>query len=292
MPFCPICGDEYEAGYERCADCGARLVESLEPDPAPGELTEVVRFQDRKTTTAAEEWLHRHQIPSVTEIIPPDSAQVSLMRQAPTEAFRVLVPAPLWQAAVELMTQLLQGLAEGGEPEEPKLPEGLSRSLAEIMAEGPGVLADLAEAVLVGDRQMQVKAAYALVRMGEPARQLLMGLLSDAIGEDDEDRIRRVAKVLAEMHDPEPVRAVTQMLSDPARRRAVIAALGYLGDSQAAPVLVALLEDADPEVRDEAAEGLYNLTEETFDFRAEDPPEKRVQAVELWHHWLVHRRLS
>lgn len=29
MPFCPECRTEYRAGFERCSDCGAALVETL-----------------------------------------------------------------------------------------------------------------------------------------------------------------------------------------------------------------------------------------------------------------------
>jgi len=38
MPFCPNCKYEYEAGVDRCADCGVPLVERLEgehPQPRP-----------------------------------------------------------------------------------------------------------------------------------------------------------------------------------------------------------------------------------------------------------------
>lgn len=29
MPFCPICGSEYQAGFKKCSDCGAELTENL-----------------------------------------------------------------------------------------------------------------------------------------------------------------------------------------------------------------------------------------------------------------------
>jgi hypothetical protein len=32
MPFCPECRTEYRPGFDRCADCGAVLVERLEPE--------------------------------------------------------------------------------------------------------------------------------------------------------------------------------------------------------------------------------------------------------------------
>ncbi|HLY73726.1 MAG TPA: hypothetical protein VKU80_06365, partial [Planctomycetota bacterium] len=49
MPFCPQCRSEYRAGFDRCADCGAGLVEQLAPadqvpeSTAPEKWTEVFR---------------------------------------------------------------------------------------------------------------------------------------------------------------------------------------------------------------------------------------------------------
>jgi hypothetical protein len=31
MPFCPLCRFEYRKGFTECADCGATLVDTLEP---------------------------------------------------------------------------------------------------------------------------------------------------------------------------------------------------------------------------------------------------------------------
>lgn len=34
MPFCPVCRTEYREGFTECSECGQKLVESLEPQPA------------------------------------------------------------------------------------------------------------------------------------------------------------------------------------------------------------------------------------------------------------------
>ena len=39
--FCPICGDEYQKGFEQCARCGSALVDDLPATPAPPPLTTV-----------------------------------------------------------------------------------------------------------------------------------------------------------------------------------------------------------------------------------------------------------
>ena len=52
MPFCPMCGSEYEAGIERCADCNEPLVEHLPPDEQdtgqemPDRLVRVAVFRN------------------------------------------------------------------------------------------------------------------------------------------------------------------------------------------------------------------------------------------------------
>lgn len=40
--FCPNCRTEYRAGFTRCADCGAALVDSLPPEEPPREVTPVL----------------------------------------------------------------------------------------------------------------------------------------------------------------------------------------------------------------------------------------------------------
>ena len=47
MSYCPECRAEYQAGIEKCADCGAALVAEL-PD-ADQELLEVFRCVDEAT---------------------------------------------------------------------------------------------------------------------------------------------------------------------------------------------------------------------------------------------------
>ncbi len=54
MPYCPACRTEYEDGVARCADCGARLVPELPPEPvAEWDATEWVTVEEVGDEVAA-----------------------------------------------------------------------------------------------------------------------------------------------------------------------------------------------------------------------------------------------
>ena len=122
--------------------------------------------------------------------------------------------------------------------------------------------------------------------MGEPARELLVEMLLDAIAGDDEWRVQRISRTLAPFEEPETLRQLLELMDRGEHIGAILVAVGYLKDAQAVPRLVRLLEDKDASVRDEAAESLYNITGLTFDFDAEASPDERAEAVEEWRRWM------
>ena len=65
--FCPVCGDEYQAGYSRCDKCGVALVESLgpEPEPTPFELRTILETGDQSLVVVAKSLLESAGIPCV-----------------------------------------------------------------------------------------------------------------------------------------------------------------------------------------------------------------------------------
>lgn len=69
--FCPSCGDEYRAGFDRCATCGVRLVERLPPedDPIaaaePYELVTVLETGDQSLIAVAKSVLDGAGIPCI-----------------------------------------------------------------------------------------------------------------------------------------------------------------------------------------------------------------------------------
>ena len=52
MPWCPKCKNEYREGFTECAECGCRLVESIQPEEAEQPAAE--HFEDQVTTISEE----------------------------------------------------------------------------------------------------------------------------------------------------------------------------------------------------------------------------------------------
>jgi hypothetical protein len=65
--FCPVCGDEYRAGYDRCVDCGVELVEQLprRAVPEPFELVTVLESGSQSLTEVVKSILDSAGIPYV-----------------------------------------------------------------------------------------------------------------------------------------------------------------------------------------------------------------------------------
>ena len=67
--FCPICGDEYRTGFNRCADCDVDLVANppAEPPapPEPFEMTTVLETGDQTLIAVAKSVLDAAGIPSI-----------------------------------------------------------------------------------------------------------------------------------------------------------------------------------------------------------------------------------
>ena len=308
MPWCPICAEEYEEHVAHCADCGARLTDTSPEEENAGdsrEPEELIRSREPELIEAAAKHLAQHGIqPAAVEVPAREGVEVSPRdfprdsessgREAAREGgFALVVPLGVWRAAVESLTPFLEAWHDPDEIEESvELPETLNRPLEEIIENGQDMAADLVQALVLGDRQMQTRAEYALLRIGEPARALLAGLLTDAITTGDIRRVRRLAHTLARFDNPETVRTVLKQTGRREHLLAAVSALGGLDDLQAVPLLVRLLADDDEAVRDEAAESLYTLTEESFGFEADDPPERRQEAVVRWANWMQRQGIA
>ena len=64
--FCPICRDEYRAGFTSCTDCGVALVAQLplEPEREPVEFVDLLTFRNEHEAKLADLRLRAAGIPS------------------------------------------------------------------------------------------------------------------------------------------------------------------------------------------------------------------------------------
>jgi len=70
MPFCPKCKCEYRVGFAECADCGVGLVDTLPPEPQPGDLDRVTfvplrSYPSRIHAEMVQEALSNEGIPAI-----------------------------------------------------------------------------------------------------------------------------------------------------------------------------------------------------------------------------------
>jgi len=63
MPFCPICRFEYQEGIKECPDCGAELVEKLEPEEIIDKLKTAYITLSPSTSQMICELLRQQEIP-------------------------------------------------------------------------------------------------------------------------------------------------------------------------------------------------------------------------------------
>ncbi len=66
--YCPVCGDEYQPGFTRCADCDVALTEKPpeQPPPAPPfELVTVLETGDQSLVAVARSVLEGAGIPCI-----------------------------------------------------------------------------------------------------------------------------------------------------------------------------------------------------------------------------------
>ena len=96
--FCPDCETEYREGIERCSDCGALLVESLDDDP--GE-TQLVALTEENGSGLVAELVDRLEKAGVPYVIQAGTALSLLDRVVEGEFEPELWSARIYVAAGE-----------------------------------------------------------------------------------------------------------------------------------------------------------------------------------------------
>jgi len=99
------------------------------------------------------------------------------------------------------------------------------------------------------------------------------------------------AYVLGMVKDPRSLGALQRatLSSDRLLRYEAATAMVRMGDERGLPTLIGGLEDPDPLVRARSILVLYERTNETLDYKADDPPGERAAAVARWRAWLARR---
>ena len=65
--FCPDCETEYREGIERCSDCGALLVETLDDEPADTQLVPLAEESSAELVAEIVDRLEKAGVPYVVE---------------------------------------------------------------------------------------------------------------------------------------------------------------------------------------------------------------------------------
>lgn len=289
MPFCPTCEQEYEAFARECPDCGVELVARLEPkDPGGGGMSiAALRAADPDLASAALEVLRGAGLPSR----PFDEGDEA----------GVLVPADFLRSALAVLSRA-PGLAvdedEAGEllitREEPSEDEGdppdvsiLARPRAELAAAGEEVIADLLEIVRRADADPRRRAILAIQAMGPVGQSTLVRHIALLAREQRDEALFAVTREVRDHpvrdEDAEHLFEVAMDHNAPVESRTLaLHAIGRLPLSHLAARLLALLDDATPEVREYADEALCSLFDEDVGFDPAAPPEERARAIEAW----------
>ncbi len=120
--FCPICGDEYQAGFDRCSDCDVALVPekpAVPEVPEPGDLVTVLETGSQSLVAVVGSILDGAGIPHIARN---DRLQnlfgwgsIGTGFNLVTGVIRIQVPPDREQEARALLTELPDPLADEGD---------------------------------------------------------------------------------------------------------------------------------------------------------------------------------
>lgn len=303
MPFCPSCTQEYEGFVRRCPDCEVELVEALDAAAEPAVGSAPLLALDANAAGQMHALLKRAQVPAVTAAAG-DAAFGA-------EAVAILVPSQLLSGAVRaldadaaLVRVAVRAAAEGESEEDALIayrsfdpavdrarvaydPELAKLSLGQMIKRGEAIVPELLELVRLGDETVRGKAAAAAAMIGARGVQALCSLAALLAREGREPALYAASKELRErVTDVAMLEDVIVLAGDgaapQAQRSLALHALGRAGFAGAWPRIVPLLDDADPQVREDADEALCTLADDDMGFDADAPSDERRRVMQRW----------
>lgn len=117
MPFCPNCRTEYDEGFSVCADCGARLVETLPEVPErpaygdPMNRTFLVSVSDSTQGAMLTDILNQNGIPAFSQPKNPSGSYYGIYMGYSVNGEDIYVD----EADLESARELVEGFFSGGE---------------------------------------------------------------------------------------------------------------------------------------------------------------------------------
>jgi len=266
MPYCPECRDEFVEGVRRCADCDVGLVDDLSavPDPASepvepeGDVVSVGRHQDQNAAASAAAML-------LSVSIPARIRQVEAEEGEPGPRWEVEVPGDFADNARRVLR-----LAPDEDEEERIRPEDLELlelSLHALREAGEDGVAGLVRLLVRGSGEVVKGAALRLARLGGAGGAALQQALVEAVAANSDE----IPPAVVKAYQTDGIRTIPAGLppliedDDPEVRIRAVRTMAGIGGSEAMVSAVALLRDAEEEVREEAADAIWELTEGRID---------------------------
>jgi len=174
--------------------------------------------------------------------------------------------------------------AVSGEIQESDL---INLPLAEIMRMGVEVIDELMRLVINGTPVICKRAATLLSLMGSSGAEALQKLVKVALEKDRTTIVTIVGGTLrgTEFDTDLWKEFVPYLEGSNSVRIKALELIGHFGDLAAVPLVMPYLDDADPEVRDEADNTLCVLSDEDMGFETDASPADRQKKISMWQEW-------
>lgn len=305
MPFCPRCREEYEEGFEECADCGDKLVPSLDGLPPPESEEEPPSIPEESLYADSLEVAEFMRKALVQSTIPAYIDKKRASAGGREGLYRVAVPKEFVERAFHylstnfscLIVEKVRGIPiftpySEEKSDEIRNPELFQKGLRRVVKRGEAVLPELVRIAAKGDAEARRLAVMAMVRIGGQGLFSVMEMLKKSCQGGNLPLFQALVQGIQSELPGKPVlfEDFYELFREKERpvRILAIRAAAKLGGERALPNLIRLLRDPDGVVQAEASEALSHITdipEEDMGFDVSLPPEEKEAAVKRWESW-------